>query len=468
MQVTETLSQGLKREFKVVLPATDLATRLEGQLSELQAKARINGFRPGKVPVAHLKRLYGRSVMTEVVQEAVNEAHRKIIEDNALRPAAQPKFDFPGEQDELEKAFEASADFAFTIAMEVLPKIEVGGFDDVEIVRLGAEVADSEVDEVLKRLADQNRTFTPKEGEDAVARTGDKATIDFVGKIDGEAFEGGSGEGVDLVLGSGSFIPGFESQLEGLAVGASRTVSVSFPEDYSAAHLAGKAASFDVTLKGIAAPGEVAIDDELAKGFGLEDLAKLKESIKANIARDYAAASRRKWKRELLDALDKKYSFDLPEGLVTQEFDQVWRRVAAEQGQSGRSFEDEGTTEEASRAEYLKIAERRVRLGLLLADIGEKAGVTISDDEFGQALIARVRSFPGQEKVVWDYYQKNPEARAEIRAPLYEEKVVDHILALVKVTDKTVSKEELLAFDDEDEDEAAPAANAAAEGGALA
>jgi trigger factor len=468
MQVTETLSQGLKREFKVVLPATDLATRLEGQLSELQAKARINGFRPGKVPVAHLKRLYGRSVMTEVVQEAVNEAHRKIIEDNALRPAAQPKFDFPGEQDELEKAFEASADFAFTIAMEVLPKIEVGGFDDVEIVRLGAEVEDSEVDEVLKRLAEQNRTFTPKEGEEAVARTGDKATIDFVGKIDGEAFEGGSGEGVDLVLGSGSFIPGFESQLEGLAAGGSRTVSVTFPEDYSAAHLAGKAASFDVTLKGIAAPGEVAIDDELAKGFGLEDLAKLKESIKANIARDYAAASRRKWKRELLDALDKKYSFELPEGLVTQEFDQVWRRVAAEQGQSGRSFEDEGTTEEAARAEYQRIAERRVRLGLLLADIGEKAGVTISDDEFGQALIARVRSYPGQEKVVWDYYQKNPEARAEIRAPLYEEKVVDHILALVKVTDKTVSKEELLAFDDEDEDEAAPAANPTAEDSALA
>ncbi len=455
MQVTETLSQGLKREFKVVLPATDLATRLEGQLSDLQAKARINGFRPGKVPVAHLKRLYGRSVMTEVVQEAVNEAHRKIIEDNALRPAAQPKFDFPGEQDELEKAFEAKADFAFTIALEILPKIEVGDFEDVEIVRLVAEVEDAEVDEVLKRLAEQSRTFAPKEGDNAVAANGDKVTIDFVGKIDGEAFEGGSGEGQELVLGSGSFIPGFESQLEGLAVGESRTVSVAFPENYSAAHLAGKAATFDVTLKGVAAPGEVAIDDDLAKGFGLEDLAKLKESIKTNIARDYAAASRRKWTRELLDALDKKYSFELPEGLVTQEFDQVWRRVAAEQGQSGRSFEDEGTTEEAARAEYQKIAERRVRLGLLLADIGEKAGVKISDEEFGQALIARVRSYPGQEKVVWDYYQKNPEARAEIRAPLYEEKVVDHILGLIKVTDKTVSKEELLSFEDEEEETAA-------------
>ncbi len=456
MQVTETLSQGLKREFKVVLPATDLAPRLDGQLSEMQAKARINGFRPGKVPVAHLKRLYGRSIMTEVVQEAVNEAQRKIVEDNALRPAAQPKFDFPGEQDELEKAFEAKADFAFTIALEVLPKIEIGSFDDVEIVRLVAEVDDAEVDEVLKRLADQSRTYAPKEGDNAVARDGDKVTIDFVGKIDGEAFDGGSGEGQDLVLGSGSFIPGFESQLEGLAVGESRTVSATFPEDYAAApHLAGKAATFDVTLKGVAAPGEVAIDDELAKGFGLEDLAKLKESIKANIARDYDAASRRKWKRELLDALDKKYSFELPEGLVTQEFDQVWRRVAAEQGQSGRSFEDEGTTEEAARAEYHKIAERRVRLGLLLADIGEGAGVKISDEEFGQALVARARSFPGQEKMVWEYYQKNPEARAEIRAPLYEEKVVDHILGLIKVTEKTVSKEELLAIDDKEEEPAA-------------
>ena len=234
MQVTETLSQGLKREFKVVLPATDLASRLDSQLSEVQAKARINGFRPGKVPVAHLKRLYGRSIMTEVVQGAVDEAHRKIIEDNALRPAAQPKFDFPGEQDEIEKAFEARADFAFTIEFEVLPKIEVGSFDDVAITRLVAEVADSEIDEVLKRLADQSRVYTPKEGDAAVAEKGDKATIDFVGKIDGEAFEGGSGEGVDLVLGSGSFIPGFEQQIEGLKVGENRTVSVSFPADYTA------------------------------------------------------------------------------------------------------------------------------------------------------------------------------------------------------------------------------------------
>ncbi|WOJ88452.1 trigger factor [Methylocapsa polymorpha] len=460
MQVTETLAQGLKREFKVVLPAADLATRLEGQLAEVQAKARINGFRPGKVPVAHLKRLYGRSIMADVVQEAVNEAHRKIVEDNALRLALEPKIDFAGEKDELEKAFEAQADFAFTVALELLPKIEVGGFDDIEIERLVADVGEAEIDEVLNRLAEQNRTYAAKEGDAAIAENGDKVTLDFVGKIDGEPFEGGAGQDVDVVLGSGRFIPGFEAQVEGMKIGESRTLSLTFPENYASAALAGKAAAFDVTLKSVAAPAEVKIDDDLAKAFGLEDLAKLKDSIRSNIERDYDAASRRKWKRALLDALDKKYAFDLPEGLVAQEFDTVWRKVEAEQSRSGRSYEDEGTTEEAARSDYQKIAERRVRLGLLLAEIGEKAGVKISDEEVSQALIERARSFPGQEKIVWDYYRKNPQALAEIRAPLFEEKVVDHIIGLIKVTDKKVSKDDLLKIADEDaeeaEDEASP------------
>ena len=368
-----------------------------------------------------------------------------------MRPAAQPKIDFPAEKEELEQAFEAKADFEFTVALEVLPKIEVGSFEDIEIERLVTEVSENEIDDVLKRLAEQSRTYTPK--EEGAAAQGDKATIDFVGKIDGEPFEGGSGEGVDLVLGSGGFIPGFEEQLEGLELGESRTVSVSFPQDYSAAHLAGKAATFDVTLRGLGAPSDVAIDDDLAKSFGLEDLGKLKESIKANIERDYAAASRRKWKRGLLDALDAKYAFDLPEGLVAQEFDQVWRAVEAEQKQTGKSFVEAGTTEEAARADYRKIAERRVRLGLLLADVGDAAGVKVSEDEVRQALVERARSFPGQEKAVWDFYQKNPDALAELRAPIYEEKVVDHILAQIKVTDRTVPKEELLKVED-DEDEA--------------
>jgi trigger factor len=449
MQVTQTHAQGLKREFKVVLAAAEFAERVEGQLAEVKAKARIAGFRPGKVPVSHLKRLYGRSIMAEVVQDAVNEANRKIVEDNQLRLAMDPKVDIAGEGQEIEKVFEAQADLAFTVALEVLPKIEVGGFDDIEIVRLVAEVSGADVDQVLARLVEQNRVYTAKDGE-AVAEGGDKATLDFTGKIDGAPFEGGSGENVDVVLGSGSFLPGFEAQIEGMKTGESRTIQVTFPDDYSAASLAGKAAAFDVTLKGAAAPAEVAMGDEFAKGLGFEDLAKLKDAIRANIERDHLAASRGKWKRDLLDALDKKYVFDVPEGLVTQEFDAVWRKVEAEQKRSGRSYEDDNTTEEAARADYLKIAERTVRLGLLLAEIGASADIKVPDEEVNQALAQRARAFPGQEKIVWDYYRKNPGALAEFRAPLFEEKVVDHIISRVKLTDRKVLRAELLKVNDED------------------
>ncbi len=443
MQVTETLSQGLKREYKVVLPAIDLAQRLEDQLVELKAKARINGFRPGKVPVSHLKRLYGHSIMSDVLQEAVTEANRKIVEDNAIRPVGEPRIELSGEAEDVEKAFESRADLAFTVAFEVLPRIEIGSFDDIAIERLVADVPDAEVATVLSRLAEQNRVYTPKEGEAVAAEKGDKVTLDFVGKIGDEPFEGGSGTDIDVVLGSGAFIPGFEEQVEGAKPGESRTLAVTFPENYSAAKLAGQAATFDVTVKSVAAPEAVTIDDELAKGFGFDALGKLEESIKGNIARDYAAASRRKWKRGLLDALDRKYAFDLPEGLVAQEFESVWRKVEGEQKRSGRSYEDDGTTEEAARADYRRIAERRVRLGLLLADIGAKFGIKVSDEEIGRAVVERARSFPGQEKAIWDFYSKNPGALAEIRAPLYEEKVVDHIVTLVKVTDTNVAPEEL-------------------------
>jgi trigger factor len=452
MQVTQTHAQGLKREFKVVLAAADLAERVEGQLIEVKAKAHIPGFRPGKVPVSHLKRLYGRSIMAEVVQNAVNEANHKIVEENQLRLAMDPKIDIAGEGQEIEKVFEAQADFAFTVALEVLPKIEVGGFDDIQIERLVAEVSGADVDQVLARLAEQNRVYTARERE-AVAENGDKATLDFTGKIDGEPFEGGSGENVDVVLGSGSFLPGFEAQIEGMKPGETRTIPVMFPDDYSAARLAGKAATFGVTLKRAAAPAEVEIGDEFARGLGFEDLAKLKDAIRANIERDHLAASRGKWKRDLLDALDKKYVFDVPEGLVRQEFDAVWRKVEAEQNRSGRSHEDDNTTEEAARTDYLKIAERRVRLGLLLAEIGARAAIKVSDEEVNQALAQQARAFPGQEKMVWEYYRKNPSALAGIRAPLFEEKVVDHIISRVKLTDRKVSKDELLKVNDEDADD---------------
>ncbi|MFM2443158.1 MAG: Trigger factor [Pseudomonadota bacterium] len=442
MQVTETLSQGLKREFKVVIPASDLAQRLDSQLAEMKDKVRINGFRPGKVPTAHLRRVYGRSVMAEVLQTAINEANRKIVEDNNLKLALEPKIDFPTDQAEVEAALEARGDLTVGVKIEILPTFDVGNFDDVEVTRFVAEIPDAEVQQTIDRMASQNRTYTERD-EAAVAETGDKLAMDFVGKMDGELFEGGSGEGIDIVLGSGSFIPGFEEQLVGAKAGEQRTVNVAFPENYTATHLAGRDASFDVTVKSISAPGEFVLDDEFAKQFGFDSIDKLKDAIRSNLERDYIRASRDKLKRSLLDALDKKYSFELPEGLVDQEFSGIWQQVENEQKSGGKSFEEEGTTEEAARADYRRIAERRVRLGLVLAEVGQSANVQVTDDEVTQALLERARQFPGQEKMVWDYYRNNPEALAQLRAPVFEEKVVDHIVGMAKVTDQSVSKDEL-------------------------
>ena len=453
MQVTETLSQGLKREFKVVLPATELEERLTSELATLKDRVRINGFRPGKVPVQHLRRLYGRSVMADVVQNAVNEANRKIVDENKLKLALDPQIQFPENKDEVERAMEAKADLAFTVALEVLPSFELADLSDVSVRKLTAGVSDAEVQEALERMAKQNSAFAAK-GEGAEAAAGDRLVIDFVGKIDGESFEGGTGDGVQLELGSGSFIPGFEDQLVGAKAGDAREVRVAFPADYQAQHLAGKDAVFDVTVKEVQAPGEVTIDDALAKGFGMESLDKLKDAVRTAIQRDFEAQSRRRVKRELLDALDAKYGFELPPSLVDQEFNGVWQQVEADMKRANRSFADENTSEEAARAEYRRIAERRVRLGLVLAQIGEATDIKVTDDEVTQALVERVRQFPGQEKQVWEFYRKNPQAMAEIRAPIFEEKVVDHILSQVKVSEEPVSKEALFK-DEEDADKAA-------------
>jgi trigger factor len=447
MQVTETLSQGLKREFKVVLPATELEERLNSELSTLKDRVRINGFRPGKVPVGHLRKVYGRSVMADVLQNAVNEANRKIVEDNNLKLANEPQIQFPESQEDVEKAMEAKGDLAFTVALEVLPVFELADLSDVTVKKPVAEVTDAEITESLERMAKQNRSFEPKEG---AAADGDRVVVDFVGRIDGTEFEGGKGEDIRVELGSNTFIPGFEDQLLGLKAGDTKLVKVTFPVNYMAAHLAGKDAEFDVTVKEVEAPGELQIDDEMAKGFGMESLDKLKDAIRDAIKRDFDAQSRRKVKKDLLDSLDAKYSFELPPTLVEQEFAAVWSQVVGDMKSNNRTFEDENTTEDEAKAEYRKIAERRVRLGLVLAQIGEKTDIKISDDEVTQALIERVRQYPGQERQVWEFYQKNPQALAEIRAPLFEEKVVDQILSQVKVDEETVSKDAL--FSDEDED----------------
>ena len=449
MQVTETLSQGLKREFQVLFAAQELEDRLTSELSNLKDKAQIKGFRPGKVPVAHLRKLYGRSVMADVLQSAVNEANQRIVADNNLKLALEPKIEFPGEQSVVERALDAKGDIAFNVALEVLPSFELVDLSDVSLKKLVVTPSETEIDEAITRMASQGRPFSPKaEGE--AAATGDRVTIDFVGRIDGTEFEGGKGEGVDLELGSGSFIPGFEEQLVGTVVGDHRVVKATFPAEYGAEHLAGKEAEFDVTVTAIQAAGELVIDDAFAKNFGMDSLEKLREAVSTAIGTDFEAQSRRKLKKELLDALDGKYSFDLPPSLVHQEFAAVWAQVEQDLKARGKTFEDEDTTEEKAQAEYRRIAERRVRLGLVLAQVGETADIKVTDEEVNQALIARVRQYPGQEQQVWDFYRKNQQALAELRAPLFEEKVVDHVLGQIKLVEEAVSKETLFADEDED------------------
>jgi len=448
MQVTETLSQGLKREYSIVLSATDLAARLDGQLADIKNKVRINGFRPGKVPVAHLKRVYGRSVMADVMQEAITEANKQIVDENGLRLAQEPKVELPTDQAAIDAALEARGDLNFKVALEVLPKFEVGTFEAISLERPVAEVEEADIDGALNRLADNRRTFADRP-EGAKAENGDRVTVDFVGKIGGELFEGGTSDNIEVILGSNTFIPGFEEQLVGAVAGERRAVEATFPEAYVNRALAGQKAAFDVTVKSVAAPEPFTIDDEFAKSLNFESLDKLREMIAANLAGEYAKASREKLKRQLLDSLDKLYSFELPEGLVAQEFESIWRQVEQEQKASGRSFADENTTEEAARADYRAIAERRVRLGLLLAEVGAKAEVKVTEEEVTGALIARARAYPGQEKQIWEYYRNNSQALAELRAPIYEEKVVDHILSLAKVDERKVTREELLKADDE-------------------
>jgi trigger factor len=449
MQVTETRSEGLQREFRVTLPATELEARLNSELENLKGRVKLNGFRPGKVPMGHLRRLYGRSVMADVVQSAVNEANRRIVEDNNLKLALEPKIELPKDESEVEKALEAKGDLDFTVAVEVLPSFELADLSDVQVTKQVTPVTDEELDAALKRMAEQNRSFSPKaEGE--AAAEGDRLTVDFVGRVGGEEFQGGTASDIQVVIGAGSFIPGFEEQLVGQKPGESRTIQVKFPENYGSTELAGKDAEFDVTVKSIEAPGETKIDDELAKAFGMESLDKLKEGVRGAISRDYEAQSRRKLKKELLDALDAKYGFELPKGLVDQEFAAVWSQVEADLKNNNKTFADENTTEEAAREEYRRIAERRVRLGLVLAEVGEKADIKVSDEEVDRALVERIRQYPGQERQVWEFYQKNPGARAELKAPIFEEKTVDHILTQVKVTEAETSKEDLFASEDDE------------------
>ncbi len=453
MQVTETLSAGLKREYKVVVGQAELSTELNAKLADMSKRANIKGFRPGKVPVAHLKRVYGRSAMAEVLQDAVDTRSKKLLEEKNLKPAYQPEVKLPTDEAEIAAVMDGKGDLSFTMALEVIPDFDVKDHSGLALVRHVVPVADSEIEETLKRIASQSKNFEDKTGN---AAAGDRVTINFVGTIDGAAFDGGTADDVALEIGSGQFIPGFEDQLIGAKAGDEITVKVSFPADYGVAELAGKAAEFATKVTKVEGAKEAEIDEDFAKKMGFEDLAKLKDMIKERMGAEYAQMSSMKLKRDVLDALDKDYSFELPEKLVEAEFNGIWNALTGEMTRSGKSFADEGTTEEDARKEYRAIAERRVRLGLVLGRMGEKQGVVVSEQELQNALMNRMRQFPGQEKMVIDYYRRNPSAMMELRGPIFEQKVVDAIVATAKLDEKTVSKEELQKMV-EDEEEMASA-----------
>jgi trigger factor len=447
MQVTETSTEGLKREFRVVVPATDLSTRVNDRLTQMKDQVKINGFRPGKVPVSHLKRVYGRAVMAETIDQMVRETNAKIVTDRGFKLAMDPKITMTEDKDEIEGVIEGKTDLAYTVALEVVPQIALADFKSIKLEKLTTPVAEAEVDEALQKIAEQNRPFAAKP-EGSKAESGDRVTISFTGTIDGVPFEGGAGEDVPVAIGSNTFIPGFEDQLLGIGAGESRTVNVTFPQNYASDQLAGKAAAFAVIAKSVESPGTVAIDDAFATSLGLESLEKLREAVTARIGQEHAGASRQKLKRALLDKLDVLHKFEAPPTLVEQEFENVWNTVVSDLKSQNRTFEDEKTTEEKARAEYHDIADRRVRLGLVLAEIGEKNNIRVSDDELSRAIVERVRQYPGREKEVWEFYQKNPNAMASVRAPLYEEKVVDFLVELADVTEKSVTKEELYKDDE--------------------
>ena len=452
MQVTETLSEGLKREFKVVVSAAELDAKVNLRLDELKSRIQIRGFRPGKVPVAHLKRIYGRSAMAEVIDATVREANNQIVSERGFKLAADPKVMLPTEQEAIEKLISGKSDLDFKMAVEIVPPIELTDFKTIRLTKLTSEVTDAEIDEAVARITEQNKPYSAKP-EGAKAAKDDRVVISFAGTIDGKPFEGGSADNSVVLIGSNAFVPGFEDQLIGIGVGETRTLKVKFPDHYPKADLAGKNAEFVVTAKSVETPSAVMVPDELAKSLGLESLAKLREAVKDRIAREHAAMSRQKVKRALLDALDERHKFEPPPSLVEEEFDRVWKSVLSEMENQKKSFADENTTEEKARAEYRAIAERRVRLGLVLAEIGEKNKIAVADDELNRAVTERVRQFPGQERQIYEYFRKNPQGVAALRAPIYEEKVVDFLLELANVTEKKVPREELY----EEEEDSTPA-----------
>jgi trigger factor len=433
MQVTETLNEGLKRGYRLILSAQALDDKVTAKLREAQPEVVLKGFRKGKVPLPLLKKQFGQRVLGEAMQESVDEAMKAHFEDKGERPAFEPDVKMANE------AWKEGDDVEIEMTYEALPAIPEVDLGSLRLERLVVKADDAAIDEALRNLAESAQDFEDRE-EGAVARDGDQVVVDFVGKVDGEPFEGGTAEDYPLTLGSGSFIPGFEEQLVGVSAGEEKAVTVTFPEEYGAEALAGKEAVFDCTVKAVKTPVAAGIDDELAQKFGAEDLAALRAQIGDRLEQEYAGAARAILKRNVLDALDEMVSFELPPTMVDTEASQIAHQLWHEENPE---HEGHDHPDIAPSDEHLKLAERRVRLGLLLAELGQKAEVEVTDAEMTQAVLNQARQYPGFEREFFEFVQKNPQMRQQLRAPIFEDKVIDYVVELAEVTDKELTRDEL-------------------------
>jgi trigger factor len=445
MQIVEKSGEGLSRVYGVTVPMADLNSKLEARIAEVTPTLNIKGFRPGKVPTAHVRRLYGKALMSEVVEQTLSESTQKVLEDNKLRPAGDPDLTPEGD---MNAVMDGKADLGFQIAIDVMPEFEPVDPATLSLKRPVYEPTAKEVDEAVDELAKQNRTYETKTGKTVKAKDGDMVVIDFLGKVDDVAFDGGAATDAELVLGSGQFIPGFEEQLVGAKPGDDVEVKVTFPAEYQAENLKGKDAVFEVKVKEVKGPVDAPADDAFAEKLGVENLEKLRELLKTNLEQQYAGASRFKLKRALLDQLDTKHDFPLPPKMVEAEFASIWQQVQQDKDQGGLPPEDADKTDEQLQAEYRKIAERRVRLGLVLAEIGRANNVQVTDQEVNEAMLTEARRYGPQAQQVYDLFRQNPNAQAQLRAPIFEDKVVDLIVEKAKVKDQKVSKDDLMKDDD--------------------
>jgi trigger factor len=445
MQIVEKSGEGLSRVYGVTVPMADLTAKLEARIAEVTPTLNIKGFRPGKVPTAHVRRLYGKALMSEVVEQTLSESTQKVLDDNKLRPAGDPDLTPEGD---MNAVMDGKADLGFQIAIDVMPDFEPVDPATLSLKRPVYEPTKAEVDEAVAELAKQNRTYEAKTGKTVKAKDGDMVVIDFLGKVDGVAFEGGAAEDAELVLGSGQFIPGFEEQLVGAKPGDDVEVKVTFPADYQAENLKGRDAVFEVKVKEVKGPVDAPADDAFAEKLGGENLEKLRGLLKTNLEQQYAGASRFKLKRALLDQLDTKHDFPLPPKMVEAEFASIWQQVLQDKESEGLPPEDAGKTDEQLQTEYRKIAERRVRLGLVLAEIGRANNVQVTEQEVNDAMLTEARRYGAQAQQVYDLFRQNPNAQAQLRAPIFEDKVVDLIVEKAKVKDQKVTKDDLLKDDE--------------------